>query len=157
MIKNLTRGLTALTMTALTTLPVLGAAPSAAVPPSFQIMTALNSKCLASNGDNVEVQTCNRGTGNQLWFWEAGKLVNVAEFHCLDVRNGELNAPAQVVGDCHGLANQRWKKEGEWLRTEVNNQCLSIQNNGDPSEHAGINLRNCGPNAWQFWRLPNPS
>lgn len=43
------------------------------------------------------------------------------------------------------------------MRTEVNNQCLSIQNNGDPSERAKINVRNCGPNAWQFWRLPNPS
>ncbi|MFD4598332.1 RICIN domain-containing protein [Streptomyces sp. NPDC058464] len=82
------------------------------------------------------------------------KLVNGAEQHCLDVRNGEVNAAAQVVGDCHGLANQRWYKDGNWLRTEVDNQCLSIQNSGDPSEHAGVNLRNCGPYAWQYWNLP---
>jgi hypothetical protein len=122
----------------------------------FQITPSMNGKCLASNGDNVEVQTC-RGTGNQFWYWEGRKLVNVAELHCLDVRNGEVNAPVQVVGDCHGLANQRWSKEGSWLRTDVNSQCLSIQNNGDPSEHAGINIRNCGANDWQFWNLPNPA
>ncbi|MFE6845410.1 RICIN domain-containing protein [Streptomyces sp. NPDC057686] len=77
---------------------------------------------------------------------------NLAELHCLDVRNGELDAAAQAVGDCHGLANQRWTRDGQWLRTEVNSQCLSIQNNGDPSEHAGINVRNCGNVAWQFWK-----
>lgn len=165
MIKNLVRGLPALALTALPLLasvppvhaaaraPLVPSAPVAKAAEFFQISTALNAKCLASNGDNVEVQTC-RGTGNQLWYWEGGKLRNVAELHCLDVRNGELNAAVQVVGDCHGLANQRWRKEGDWLRTEVNNQCLSIQNNGDPNEHAGINVRNCGPNAWQYWRMP---
>ncbi|MFD4502408.1 RICIN domain-containing protein [Streptomyces sp. NPDC058457] len=124
------------------------------MPQYFQITTHLNGKCLASNGDNVEVQTCNAGTGNQLWYRSGKKLVNGAEQHCLDVRNGEVNAAAQVVGDCHGLANQRWYKDGNRLRTEVDNQCLSIQNSGDPSEHAGINLRNCDPYAWQYWNLP---
>ncbi|MET9961790.1 ricin-type beta-trefoil lectin domain protein [Streptomyces sp. NPDC006326] len=149
MIKHLLRGLPAL---ALAVLPLLTTAPPAHAATTFEIVTALNAKCLASNGDNVEVQTC-RGTGNQLWYWDGNKLRNLAELHCLDVRNGEVDAAAQVVGDCHGLPNQRWRTEGEWLRTEVNNQCLSIQNNGDPSEHAGVNVRNCGPFAWQYWRL----
>jgi len=161
MIKNLERGITALALTALpllaTTPPADATAPTARIPQYFQITSSMNGKCLASNGDNVEVQSCNEGTGNQLWYWRSGKvLVNGAEKHCLDVRNGEVNAPAQVVGDCHGQANQRWYKEGNWLRTEVNYQCLSIQNHGDPSEHAGINLRDCGRNPWQFWNLPNP-
>ncbi|MFF5305851.1 RICIN domain-containing protein [Streptomyces sp. NPDC013161] len=158
MIKHLERVVTAL---ALTALPLLaGTAPveaSAGVPQYFQITTHLNGKCLATNGDNVEVQRCNDGTGNQLWYWRNGKvLVNGAEQHCLDVKNGEVDAAAQAVGDCHGLANQRWRKDGNWLRTEVNNQCLSIQNNGDQSEHAGINVRNCGSNTWQWWNIPNP-
>ncbi|MER7838237.1 RICIN domain-containing protein [Streptomyces sp. NPDC096040] len=161
MIKPLERGLTALALTALpllfSTLPIHMGAPSVtAVPQYFQITTQLNGKCLATNGDNVEVQTCNDGTGNQLWYWAGKKLVNGAEQHCLDVRNGEVNAAAQVVGDCHGLADQRWYKDGSWLRTDVNNQCLSIQNNGDQREHAGINLRNCGSNTWQWWTLPTP-
>ncbi|WP_217552301.1 RICIN domain-containing protein [Streptomyces sp. GbtcB6] len=155
MIKHLEHGLTALALTAVPLLVTALPVQATAVPQYFQISTHLNGKCLASNGDNVEVQTCNAGTGNQLWYWSGRKLVNSAEQHCLDVKNGEVNAAAQVVGDCHGLANQRWYKDGNWLRTEVNNQCLSIQNSGDPSEHAGINLRNCGPYAWQYWNLPS--
>ncbi|MFK0158291.1 RICIN domain-containing protein [Streptomyces sp. NPDC090499] len=154
MIKHLERGIAVLALTAVPLLVSALPVQATAVPQYFQITTHLNGKCLASNGDNVEVQTCNAGTGNQLWYWSGKKLVNGAEQHCLDVRNGEVNAAAQVVGDCHGLANQRWYKDGNWLRTEVNNQCLSIQNSGDPSEHAGINLRNCGPYAWQYWNLP---
>ncbi|MEU1406360.1 RICIN domain-containing protein [Streptomyces sp. NPDC005728] len=162
MIKHMERGITALALASLpllaTSLPVQAAASAARIPQYFQITSAMNGKCLASNGDNVEVQSCN-GNGSQLWYWEGKKLVNGAEKHCLDVRNGEVNAPAQVVGDCHGLANQRWNKDARTdtarLVTEVNNQCLSIQNSGDPSEHAGINVRNCGNNTWQYWTLPN--
>ncbi|MEU5806531.1 ricin-type beta-trefoil lectin domain protein [Streptomyces sp. NPDC047718] len=149
MIKNLLRGLPALVLAGL---PLLVTAPPAHAANTFRIVTALNAKCLASNGDNVEVQTC-RGTGNQLWYWDAGKLRNLAELHCLDVRNGEVDAAAQAVGDCHGLPNQQWRTDGAWLRTQVNNQCLSIQDSGDPNEHAGVNLRNCGPYAWQHWRF----
>nr|WSW41759.1 RICIN domain-containing protein [Streptomyces sp. NBC_01001] len=143
-------------MCRLAALPVLAMAPTAhaagsAARETFEFHSLLNDKCLATNGDNVEVQTCH-GTGNQLWFWEGKVLRNLAELHCLDVRSGELDAAAQAVGDCHGPANQRWTREGQWLRTEVNNQCLSIQNYGDPSEHAGINVRNCGNVAWQFWK-----
>ncbi|WP_150493053.1 RICIN domain-containing protein [Streptomyces kanamyceticus] len=163
MTKNLMRGTAALAFAAL---PLLATSQSgyaadhapehasAAGPRAdFDIRSALHDKCLATNGDNVEVQTC-RGTGNQLWFWEGGKLRNRAELHCLDVRNGEIDAPAQAVGDCHGLANQQWKLEGSWLRSGVNRQCLSIQENGDPSEHAGINVRDCANVAWQFWKMP---
>ncbi|GAA3085449.1 hypothetical protein GCM10020000_84910 [Streptomyces olivoverticillatus] len=36
----------------------------------------------------------------------------------------------------------------------MNPQCLSIQNNGETKDGAGINMRNCGPgNAWQAWRI----
>ncbi|MEU1108188.1 RICIN domain-containing protein [Streptomyces sp. NPDC005866] len=161
MIKHMGRGLTGIALTALPLLVTApaghAAVPAAPAPEAFKITTQLNGKCLAANGDNVEVQACSaRPVGNQLWYWEDKKLVNRAESHCLDVRNGELNAPAQLVGDCHGLADQRWVKDGGWLRTDVSNQCLSIQNNGDQREHAGINLRDCGSNTWQWWTLPNP-
>lgn len=60
----------------------------------IEIRSDMQDKCLATNGDNVEMQTCGR-RGNQLWFWNGRTLVNAAENHCLDVRNGEINAPAQ--------------------------------------------------------------
>ncbi|WP_159046093.1 RICIN domain-containing protein [Streptomyces sp. WM6372] len=166
MIKNLMRALPAL---ALTALPLLTAAPSSQAAGGshsplpavsragdFEIRSGLHGKCLASNEDNVEVQNC-RGTGSQLWFWQGRTLRNRAELHCLDVRNGEPDAPAQVVGDCHGQANQRWDVANSHLITQVNGQCLSIQNNGDPSEHAGINVRNCAEVAWQRWDVPAPA
>ncbi|WP_329381341.1 RICIN domain-containing protein [Streptomyces sp. NBC_01351] len=143
------------------TLALVGAvAPGLASPAGaadfFEIHTDLDGRCLTSNGDNVEVRNCAGGVGSQLWFWEGRKLRNLAERHCLDVRNGELNAAAQVVGDCHGQANQRWDVVGRQLATQVNNQCLSIQNAGDPSQGAGINVRNCTGAAWQRWDVPLP-
>lgn len=83
------------------------AGPTATVAADFEIHSGPHGKCLATNGDDVEVQNF-RGTGNQLWFWQGRTLRNRAELHCLDVRNGEVDAPAQAVGDCHGQANQRW-------------------------------------------------
>ncbi|MFJ3926269.1 RICIN domain-containing protein [Streptomyces sp. NPDC090022] len=117
-IKNWMRAPPALTLTVLPLLTAARASPAANSGPSFpptalsragdfEIHSGLHGKCLASNGDNVEVQAC-RGTGNQLWCWHGRTLRNRAELHCLDVRNGEPNAPAQAVGDCHGQANQRW-------------------------------------------------
>ncbi|MEU9452952.1 RICIN domain-containing protein [Streptomyces sp. NPDC048277] len=154
MTKHLERGLTAL---ALTALPLLATAPpvhAAAVPRYFQIGSQLNGKCLASDGDDVEVRTCGAGASDQLWYWSDKKLVNAAEEHCLDVRKGKADAAAQVFADCHGRANQRWYKEGSWLRTEATGQCLSIQNKGDEREHAGLDLRACGTHTWQWWSLP---
>ncbi|MFD7975416.1 RICIN domain-containing protein [Streptomyces sp. NPDC059071] len=132
-----------------------GMASPAGAADYFEIRTDQDGRCLTSNGDNVEVRSC-AGVGSQLWFWEGHKLRNLAERHCLDVRNGELNAPAQVVGDCHGQANQRWDVVNRQLVTQVNNQCLSIQYAGDPSQGAGINLRNCTGAAWQRWDVPLP-
>ncbi|MFJ2768798.1 RICIN domain-containing protein [Streptomyces sp. NPDC087300] len=158
MTKNLMRGMAALVFAALPLLATTQSgyaaehAPALSARDTFDIRSGLHDKCLATNGDNVEVQTC-RGTGNQLWFWEDGKLRNLAELHCLDVRNGEIDAAVQAVGDCHGLPNQQWKQDGSWLRTDVNRQCLSIQGRGDSSEHAGVNVRDCENAAWQFWKL----
>ncbi|MET9297125.1 ricin-type beta-trefoil lectin domain protein [Streptomyces sp. NPDC003077] len=142
--------------------PASAASARSAAIEAFAITSDMHGKCLATNGDNVEMQTC-RGTGNQLWFREGDKLVNRAERHCLDVRNGELDAPAQAVGDCHGLANQRWNwglPDDHRIITQVNNQCLSIQNEGEGRDGAGINLRDCRPGfgvAWQKWsRNDNP-
>jgi len=163
MIKHLKYGLTAL---ALTVLPVLANAPAShattassgssaarAAVTTFRVVSRFSNRCLTANGDNVEVAECgSRPVAGQDWYWEGTKLVNYAEAKCLDVRNGELDAPAQLVGDCHGQANQRWQWHGEQLRTDVNYQCLSIQNRGDWSAHAGINLRNCEDTAtWQRW------
>ncbi|MBP2478347.1 hypothetical protein JOF53_007219 [Crossiella equi] len=120
----------------------------------FTIRSNMHGKCLAANGENVEVQSCAGGfAGNQLWRWDGRKLRNLDRAKCLDVKHGEINAPVQLVGDCHGNANQRWLFDGALLRTDVNGQVLSIQGNGDPSEHAGINMRNPGVgNLWQQWR-----
>ncbi|MFI9307355.1 RICIN domain-containing protein [Streptomyces triculaminicus] len=120
----------------------------------IEIRSDMHDKCLATNGDNVEMQTCGR-RGNQLWFWNGRTLVNAAENHCLDVRNGEINAPAQAVGDCHGNANQRWTHNVNTreLVPDVNPQCLSIQNNGERRDGAGINMRQCTRANWQTWHI----
>ncbi|MEV0320943.1 RICIN domain-containing protein [Streptomyces sp. NPDC050658] len=154
--KNLVRGLTASVFAVLPLLLATSPSGHAAAAADFEIHSGLHGKCLASNGDNVEMQTC-RGTGNQLWFWQGNTLRNRAELHCLDVRNGEVDAAVQVVGDCHGQANQRWDVANSRLVTQVNNQCLSIQENGDPSEHAGVNVRDCEDVAWQRWDAPPPA
>ncbi|MEU3482034.1 ricin-type beta-trefoil lectin domain protein [Streptomyces sp. NPDC033753] len=133
-----------------------GMASPAGAADFFEIHTDLDGRCLTSNGDNVEVRNCAGRVGSQLWFREGHKLRNLAARHCLDVRNGELNAPAQAVGDYHGQANQRWDVVGRQLVTQVNNQCLSIQNAGDPGQGAGINLRNCTGAAWQRCDAPLP-
>ncbi|SNX62810.1 ricin-type beta-trefoil lectin protein [Streptomyces sp. TLI_55] len=150
MIKHLKYGLAAL---ALAVVPVIANAPASHAADTFRILSRFSDRCLTANGDNVEVAACSsRPISSQDWYWEGAKLVNYAEGKCLDVRNGELDAPAQLVGDCHGQANQRWSWYGEQLRTDVNYQCLSIQDRGSWDPHAGVNLRNCEDTAtWQRW------
>ncbi|GGR32819.1 RICIN domain-containing protein [Streptomyces netropsis] len=148
------RRLTALALALGTAALPLTTTTSASARDFIEIRSDMHDKCLSSNGDNVEMQTC-RQHGNQFWFWDGRKLVNAAENHCLDVRNGEINAPAQAVGDCHGNANQRWSHNPNTreLISDVNPQCLSIQNEGERRDGAGINMRNCTRANWQTWRI----
>ncbi|SHG80734.1 RICIN domain-containing protein [Streptoalloteichus hindustanus] len=143
------RSVLAATVLALATSSLL-AAPSASAADFFEIRSDLHNKCLTTNGDNVEMRTCD-GTGRQVWFWDGPKLRNLAERHCLDVKHGQINAAVQAVGDCHGNANQRWSFQGRRIHTDVNGQVLSIQNNGDTRDGAGINMRNYVGGAWQHW------
>lgn len=131
------RCITALLLTLGTAALPLTVAGPAAARTTFEIRSDMHDKCLSSNGDNAEMQTCNDNG------------------HCLDVRNGEPDAPAQVVGDCHGNANQRWNHDiaSRELVSDENPQCLSIQNNGERRDGAGINMRNCRHADWQMWHF----
>ncbi|MCP2259821.1 Ricin-type beta-trefoil lectin domain-containing protein [Streptoalloteichus tenebrarius] len=147
------RSVLAATVLAVASSSLLWATPASAAT-FFEIRSDLHHKCLTTNGDNVEMRTCD-GTGRQLWTWDGRKLRNLAARHCLDVRHGEINAPAQAVGDCHGNANQRWYFVNRELHTDVNGQVLSIQNHGDPWDGAGINMRDHVNGAWQHWYTVN--
>lgn len=112
------------------------------------------SQCLGVNpaqlrvdGARVKLQDC-VDRPDQLWSFEAERIVNVASQRCLDVHEPDVggNGARVQVSKCQGGANQRWGFDRGKLVVRADARCLEAR-----ADDAEVQTWDCRRGARQQW------
>ncbi|HNN51314.1 MAG TPA: RICIN domain-containing protein [Pseudomonadota bacterium] len=112
----------------------------------------LNGPQVKVNGGRVQLWDCT-GAANQLWRWDRGRIVSMANNRCLDLNGPDTgdNGGRIQVWDCHGGPNQHWRHERGALIVQADNRCLDVHGPDIGQNRAHVQSWDChfGPN--QQW------
>jgi Ricin-type beta-trefoil lectin domain len=138
--------------------PVVVAPPAPAVQPTAtppQQVRGLNNLCLdiaggAKRGHGAQLYNCNRGDNQRFSYTSAGEIR--VDGYCLDVQGESYDDGARAVAwRCNGQANQRWRVQGQSIRSEMNGKCLTVQD-GRGAALTPVVLWSCSGRQNQRWR-----
>jgi len=137
-----------------------GTPPPPPPPPSGKAITNANGLCLddrassASNGNPVQVYTCN-GTGAQQWTYvEAGTTLHVLG-KCLDIPGGATAQGTKLqIWDCNNTGAQVFihRADGSYFNSQAN-RCLDDPN-ASTAPGTQVQIWDCNGSSAQRWSLP---
>ena len=128
------------------------AAQATATPP--QQVRGLNNLCLdiaggAKRGHGAQLFNCNRGDNQRFSYASSGEIR--VDGYCLDVQGESYDDGARAIAwKCNGQPNQRWRIQGQTIRSEMNGKCLTVQD-GRGQALTPVVLASCGGRANQRW------
>jgi hypothetical protein len=108
---------------------------------SFVHMNPTNNKCLASNGNEIDLRQCNGDLTNR-WLYNYGKntIQTMTSKKCLD-SNGEM----LYLHDCNNGEYQRWYHDGQQrIRHGKSGKCLD-------SNGTSLYINHCNDGDYQKW------
>jgi len=113
-----------------------------------------NSNDYPSDGDAVQLWSCN-GNGEQQWqVTSAGQLENAQTGMCLDANSNDYpNSGDNIqLWSCNGNGEQQWHfTSAGQLENAQTGMCLDANSNDYPSDGDNIQLWSCNTNPEQEW------
>jgi hypothetical protein len=110
-------------------------------------------------GNRVQLWTC-RGDAEQNWTVEPGGTIQINGNYCLDSANGAQTGIVQVVlNPCNGSSTQDWTPGPDFElinqgATTLNGSPYCLDDQGNVSDGAPMQLFTCNRSNEEAWRLP---
>ena len=114
-----------------------------------------NLKAFSTNGNKVDIWSCNGGVGSQLWTVEADGTIQIAG-KCLDNHdNGAANGNLVQLYQCIDSPAQQWVAQSDGsLFNPATGKCLD-DHNSSTVDGTQIEIWTCNEGVNQLWKLPS--